>query len=174
MLGDGGVGKSAIRERFLGRAFKSNYLATIGADFATKSITINDISYKLQIWDLAGQQHFSKVRSLYYKGSHAYIIVYDVTRIPSFENVLLWIEEIIQNSNSSNFSITLAANKIDLRIDSDLTHIPKNQGIILQKSIIEKIPSSTIKIFETSAKTNENIEELFLETAKSIIESEDS
>ena len=101
LAGDGAVGKTALRERYLGKGFSSNYMMTIGADFALKEATIREKSIKFQIWDLAGQPRFNSVRELYYRGSHGAMLVFDLTRRESFTNLYLWIDELLKNSGKS-------------------------------------------------------------------------
>ena len=95
LLGDGAVGKTALRKRYLGKQFSSGYVMTIGADFAVKKTEINTNdgtkSVKFQIWDLAGQPRFNSVRELYYKGSHGGLLVFDITRRDSFSNLNSWV-----------------------------------------------------------------------------------
>jgi GTPase SAR1 family protein len=98
LLGDGGVGKTSLRERFLGKGFQSGYILTIGADFAVQDLNIDGQQYKFQIWDLAGQQRFSAVRALYYKGSHGAILVFDNTRPESLYNLGGILDQFIQSS----------------------------------------------------------------------------
>ena len=120
LLGDGAVGKTALRLRFMGHGFQSSYLSTIGADFALKEVrtahpkTKEEITTKLQIWDLAGKQHYSNIRSNYYIGAHGAFIVYDVSRRSSFDNISNWIVELKKNIGNK-IPIFIIANKIDLR-----------------------------------------------------------
>ena len=94
LCGDGAVGKTAIRERYLGRGFSASYLQTIGADFSTTERTIEisgPKSVQYQIWDLAGQSEFQAVRGTYYEGCFGALMVFDITRPASFENIPKWI-----------------------------------------------------------------------------------
>jgi small GTP-binding protein len=164
LLGDGAVGKTSLRLRFMGHGFQSSYLSTIGADFSLKDVkTINpsteqEINTKLQIWDLAGQQHYSKIRSNYYVGTHAAFIIFDVSRRTSFDNISNWVSELKKNSNQ-NIPIVIIANKIDLRADSNINFIYKEEG----ERIVEKLSEFENKVFytETSAKSGEGVDEAF-------------
>ncbi|MHA2203636.1 MAG: Rab family GTPase, partial [Candidatus Hodarchaeales archaeon] len=113
LLGDGGVGKTSLRERFLGKGFQSGYILTIGADFAVQNLEIDGTQYKFQIWDLAGQQRFEAVRALYYKGSHGAILVFDRTRPESLFNLENWKRELFTNVGRQIPYIILG-NKSDL------------------------------------------------------------
>ncbi|MFX1513985.1 MAG: Rab family GTPase [Promethearchaeota archaeon] len=115
LLGDGAVGKTSLRERYLGKGFKSGYTMTIGADFAVKESNVDGNEIKFQIWDLAGQPRFSSVRELYYKGSVGGLLVYDCTRPESYQNLDGWIEELWKNNGRGKLPLVLIANKVDLR-----------------------------------------------------------
>ena len=101
LLGDGAVGKTNIRKNYLGQGFTKDHLMTIGADFAAadKVLQIEDKEYNItfQIWDLAGQGTFNQVRSMYYRGVFGALVVFDVTRKNSFDNLSSWIKELYKN-----------------------------------------------------------------------------
>ncbi len=167
LCGDGSVGKTAIRERYLGKGFQSNYMMTIGADFAVKEILGSteageNYSIKCSIWDLSGQLNFKDVRSIYYKGSHAMIMVYDCTNRNSFTNLNFWIEEIKRHTNINNMAMLLIANKKDLREDGK-NHVTTQEGSDLAKKWATTFFSDrwSVPFIETSAKTGENIQEAF-------------
>lgn len=164
LLGDGGVGKTALRERFLGKGFQSSYMMTIGADFAIYNTKINGEDVKLQIWDLAGQERFKEVRSGFYQGVLGALMVYDVTRKESADNLIAWKEELKKYSGIEKSSLVLVANKIDLR-KSHATSLTKRDGKKVSKSL------GNLKYFETSAKDNINVPEAFLDLAQNIFNS---
>ncbi|MHA1542672.1 MAG: Rab family GTPase [Candidatus Hodarchaeales archaeon] len=114
MVGDGGVGKTAVTERFLGKGFSSNYKLTIGVDILTHTTDIDDTSIKYQIWDLAGQQRFEFVRSTFYKGAHGIIMVFDLTRPDTLLNLREWKIEILSNIGKNSIPVVLLGNKSDL------------------------------------------------------------
>ena len=114
LLGEGGVGKTALRQRFLGKGFEASYMMTVGADFAIYKTEINGEEVKLQIWDLAGQERFKEVRSGFYQGTLGALMVYDVTRKDSADNLLNWKEELLKYTKEINPELVLVANKIDL------------------------------------------------------------
>ena len=164
LLGDGGVGKTSLRERFLGKGFQSGYILTIGADFAVQNLPIDGVQYKFQIWDLAGQQRFSAVRALYYKGSHGAILVFDQTRIDSLYNLTKWRDELFANVGREVPYLVLG-NKSDLPEAIDQSDIDK---------FISKVQSENtdipfdVKFLKTSAKSGLNVTEAFEELGLTI------
>ncbi|MHA1975513.1 MAG: Rab family GTPase [Candidatus Hodarchaeales archaeon] len=157
LIGDGGVGKTSLRERFLGKGFQSGYILTIGADFAVQNLTINDIQYKFQIWDLAGQQRFSAVRALYYKGSHGAILVFDQTRLDSLYSLDNWRKELFTNVGRE-IPYVILGNKSDLPGAIDQEQI--DQFVKKSQSETQDIPFS-LKYMKTSAKSGLNVNEAF-------------
>jgi len=162
LIGDGGVGKTAIRERYLGKGFKAQYLLTIGADFAMRDDTIKGEPIRYQIWDLAGQQRFDAVREVYYKGSVGALLVYDVTRPDSYFNTPKWINELWTNNGRGRVPIIVVANKIDMRELSDDTVSPEQGRIFTERLTKLTRPEGFDCYFcETSAKTGVNIQAAF-------------
>ena len=173
LIGDGAVGKTSIRERYLGRGFSANYMMTIGADFALKQIKLDDQTINIQIWDLAGQVHFSKVRTLYYKGLKGLLAVFDVTRDQSYKNILNWINEIkAVIDDTSSIPVILIGNKVDLRIEGEPSHIDPIISGRLTNEISNLMSDGALpaQYIETSAKTGENIDEAFSRLVRTIIE----
>ena len=162
LIGDGGVGKTAIRERYLGKGFKSQYLLTIGADFAMRDDKIGTTPIRYQIWDLAGQQRFDAVREVYYKGCVGALLVYDVTRPDSYFNTPKWINELWGNNGRGRVPIVVVANKIDMRELSDDTVSPE-QGRVFTNRLTDLTKSEGFECnyIETSAKTGVNIQAAF-------------
>ncbi|MFW9991155.1 MAG: GTP-binding protein [Candidatus Odinarchaeota archaeon] len=166
LVGDGAVGKTALRERYIGGTFQSTYLMTIGADFASHKATINEIEAQMQIWDLAGQPRFESVRTLYYKGTMGVLVVYDVTRADTLENVPKWIDECFTHVGKA-IPAVLLANKIDLR-EADPLALTTEQGENLATEMGSKY-SISCQYLETSAKTGENVEKAFEILAREIL-----
>lgn len=158
LLGDGSVGKTALRETFMGKAFTGRYIMTIGADFAIKTINIGNDNIKFQIWDLAGQQRFGAVRSLYYRGSMGALLVFDVTRKDSFDNILSWVNELWDNNGKKKVPMVLLGNKIDLR-NTFPEGTTEQDGQNLAKNLSEICSDGgfCVEYVETSAKTNQNV-----------------
>jgi len=129
LIGDGGVGKTSIRVQYIHRRFTSNYKATIGADFITKDVQLEDgKKVSMQIWDTAGQERFQSLGIAYYRGADACIIVFDVTNPESFNHVLNWQHEFIDKADlkdPSTYPFILIGNKID---DEEERRVSRSQG----------------------------------------------
>jgi len=162
LAGDGAVGKTALRERYLGKGFQAKYLMTIGADFALKESVISGRDLKFQIWDLAGQQRFSAVRSVYYLGCLGALLLFDVTRPETFENLQSWVDEIWKNNGKGHIPLVILGNKVDLR-DQFPNHITDDQA----RSYCAKLSALTegdgfgVHYLPTSAKTGLNVPDSF-------------
>lgn len=169
LLGDGAVGKTSLRDRFMGKAFPTEYLMTIGADFATKSLEIGGRRVKFQIWDLAGQPRFEMVRELYYKGALGGLLVFDVTRPHSFENSTSWIKEVWGNNGKGRIPLVILGNKTDLR-NKVPTSVRAKQAEQLAEELSKICASEgfSISYIETSAKTGENVETAFSALGKAV------
>jgi small GTP-binding protein len=163
LIGDGGVGKTAIRERYLGKGFKSQYVLTIGADFATKDDIVNKIPVRYQIWDLAGQERFDGVRGVYYRGTLGALLVFDVIRPDSYQSIPKWVKELWAHNGKGKVPLIVVGNKIDLRTQSCDNAISTEYG----KSLTEKLTKMTsdagfvCHYIETSAKTGFNVSDAF-------------
>jgi small GTP-binding protein len=160
LLGDSTVGKTTLKNNYIGKGFKTNLLPTLGADFASKTISYEDKSINFQIWDIGGQQSFSQVRKSFYIGGVGGIILYDIQTRASFDNVKYWLHEFQTHSGPQSKSIILIGNKIDLRKNNNNDLITKEEGQSLANEL-SKTFKITITFFETSALTGENIEKAF-------------
>ena len=163
LLGDSGVGKSCIILRYIEDTFSVNLMNSIGVDFKLKNIEIDNKKIKLQIWDTAGQERFRTITTSYYKGAHAIVIVFDITDKDSFEHVNVWMQDIDKFAKAGGMRI-LVGNKCDLEHQRAVT---KDQGN-------EMALKYGIKYIETSAKDTINIEELFVNTAKTLMNKQQS
>ena len=97
LIGDSAVGKSNLLSRYARNEFNNNSKATIGVEFQTQSMEIEGKEVKAQIWDTAGQERFRAVTSAYYRGAVGALIVYDISRRQTFENVNRWLDELKGN-----------------------------------------------------------------------------
>ncbi|KAK1375391.1 RAB GTPase [Heracleum sosnowskyi] len=114
LIGDSGVGKSNLLSRFTRNEFSLESKSTIGVEFATRSITVDEKIIKAQIWDTAGQERYRAITSAYYRGAVGALLVYDVTRNVTFQNVERWLKE-LRDHTDANIVIMLVGNKADLR-----------------------------------------------------------
>lgn len=158
IIGDSGIGKSAILYRFADNIYNEGYISTIGVDFKIKTILINGKIIKLQIWDTAGQERFRTITTSYYRGSHIIFLCYDVTDRESFSNLNMWKNEIKKFANS-NVKVVLCGTKIDLH---SKRQISKEEGIVYAKN-------NGYEFYEVSAKNNRNIDELFEKTSEQLL-----
>eukprot|EP00578_Thalassiosira_sp_NH16_P011694 CAMPEP_0181125808 /NCGR_PEP_ID=MMETSP1071-20121207/27260_1 /TAXON_ID=35127 /ORGANISM="Thalassiosira sp., Strain NH16" /LENGTH=246 /DNA_ID=CAMNT_0023211301 /DNA_START=53 /DNA_END=790 /DNA_ORIENTATION=+ len=114
LLGDSGVGKSNLVFRFTKNEFNKDSKSTIGVEFATKTVQIEDDKLvKAQIWDTAGQERYRSIASSYYRGAVGALLVYDVTDRNSFNHVPMWLKEVEENAEKDCL-IMLVGNKMDL------------------------------------------------------------
>ena len=154
VVGDGGVGKTALTLRFSKGFFTEDYKMTIGVDFHVKTITIDTdegpIRAKLQIWDTGGQERFSSIRPMYYRGSLGALLIFDLTNSASFEHLPQWIEEVRANVKTE-IPLLLVGNKSDL-ID---------QRAISLEEINNFTNNFNLYYMETSAKTGEGVGDCF-------------
>ncbi|CAA6661146.1 unnamed protein product [Spirodela intermedia] len=114
LIGDSGVGKSNLLSRFTRNEFNLESKSTIGVEFATRSLNVDGKVIKAQIWDTAGQERYRAITSAYYRGAVGALLVYDVTRRTTFENVERWLKE-LRDHTDPNIVVMLIGNKSDLR-----------------------------------------------------------
>jgi small GTP-binding protein len=113
LIGDSGVGKSNLLSRFTKNEFNLESKTTIGVEFATKSIEVGNKIIKAQIWDTAGQERYRAITSAYYRGAVAALLVYDITKLHTFQNVEKWLQE-LKDYADDNIVVMLVGNKTDL------------------------------------------------------------
>ncbi|BBN20587.1 Ras-related protein Rab-11A [Marchantia polymorpha subsp. ruderalis] len=150
LIGDSGVGKSNLLSRFTRNEFSLESKSTIGVEFATRSINVDSKLIKAQIWDTAGQERYRAITSAYYRGAVGALLVYDITRHVTFENVERWLKE-LKDHTDSNIVVMLVGNKSDLR---HLRAVSTDDG----QSFSEK---ESLFFMETSALESTNVENAF-------------
>ena len=170
LAGEGAVGKTSLRRSYLGESFITNHLETIGADFASLPKTVNNISILYQIWDIAGQDIFEKVRMMYYRGALGALMVFDATKITTLKKLEKWVKELEQGTERGIVPFFILGNKMDLISKSRRESVSERV-----MKFIEELNSSygskgfKVKYFETSAKTGENVQNAFEELGNEII-----
>ncbi|CAD5166779.1 ras-related protein RIC2 isoform X1 [Musa acuminata AAA Group] len=157
LIGDSGVGKSNLLSRFTKNEFNLESKSTIGVEFATRSISVDGKVLKAQIWDTAGQERYRAITSAYYRGAVGALLVYDVTRRATFENVSRWLRE-LRDHTDPNIVVMLIGNKSDLR---HLVAVPTEDG----KAYAER---ESLYFMETSALDATNVENAFAEVLTQI------
>lgn len=159
LLGNSSVGKTSILLRFSEDTFTEKYLVTVGLNYRVKKLVVEDgQSVKMQIWDTSGEEKFKAIAKNFYRGAHGVLLVYDITNEPSFKAVRGWIEQINENVGNDSNVLVLLGNKCD---DNENRKISKEQGEEIAKMY-------NIPFFETSAKENSNINEVFIFIANQI------
>ena len=156
-LGDQGVGKTSIITRFMYDSYDKNYQATIGIDFLSKTMYLEDRTVRLQLWDTAGQERFRSLIPSYIRDSSVAVIVYDITNRASFLNTSKWIED-VRNERGNDVIIVLVGNKTDL---SEKRQVSVEEGE-------DKSTKEGIMFIESSAKAGFNIKALFRKLANAL------
>ena len=156
-LGEQAVGKTSIITRFMYDTFDNNYQATIGIDFLSKTMYLDDRTVRLQLWDTAGQERFRSLIPSYIRDSSVAVVVYDVTNKASFSNCDKWIED-VRAERGGEVVIMLVGNKTDL---SDKRQVTADEGEAKAKKL-------NVLFIETSAKSNQNIKQMFRKLAEAL------
>ena len=155
VIGDSGVGKSCLTNKAIKNIFEENYSATVGFEFCTFNIKINNKIIKLQIWDTCGQELYRSLITNFYRNTSFAVIVYAINSENSFNDIDMWLKELRTNSNP-DVKIILIGNKMDLEKERKIS---KEQGELYAKN------NNLIKFYETSAKNGINVQSTFVEIA---------
>jgi len=153
--------------QYVNRKFSIQYKATIGADFLTKEVYVDERNVTMQIWDTAGQERFQSLGVAFYRGADCCVLVFDVNNVKSFETLDSWRDEfLIQASprDPEHFPFVVLGNKVDLE---------DTKRMVFQKRALTWCQSKgNIPYFETSAKENINVEQAFQTVAKNALSQE--
>jgi small GTP-binding protein len=150
LIGDSGVGKSNLLSRFTRNEFNLESKTTIGVEFATKSIQVDAKTIKAQIWDTAGQERYRAITSAYYRGAVGALLVYDISKHVTFENVERWLKE-LRDHAEPNIVVMLVGNKSDLR---HRRAVPTEDAMLFAEN-------NNLAFIETSALDATGVEEAF-------------
>eukprot|EP00041_Stephanoeca_diplocostata_P019402 m.418713 g.418713 ORF g.418713 m.418713 type:complete len:200 (+) comp21294_c0_seq3:333-932(+) len=163
ILGNGGVGKSSLMNRFVNNEFDSQSFHTIGVEFLNKDLNIDGDTYTMQIWDTAGQERFKSLRTPFYRGADCCILCYDVTDVPSFENLSMWKKEFTHYADVRDvdtFPFVLLGNKIDCS--------PEERKVERADAEAWCQANAEMPYYETSAKDNIDVERAFVAAAEQV------
>lgn len=158
MLGLWGAGKTSLVSRFVDQAFSEDYHATLGVKMDTKQVKVDDREIKMVLWDLAGSEGSFSLPKHFLSGSAAYVLVLDCTREESVSKGAEIIQEIKNVVGDIPFIVAL--NKMDL--DGSITEAAA-------RTVLDKVTSQPVKILPTSAKTGENVENIFQRLAQTLL-----
>ena len=156
-LGGQCVGKTSLITRFMYDSFDSTYQATIGIDFLSKTMYLEDRTVRLQLWDTAGQERFRSLIPSYIRDSSVAVVVYDITNIASFSETDKWIED-VRTQRGDDVFIVLVGNKTDLE---------ENRKVSVKEGE-KKAREMDLMFVETSAKSGYNVKRLFRIVAQSL------
>ncbi|KAL7830059.1 hypothetical protein SRHO_G00311860 [Serrasalmus rhombeus] len=157
LIGESGVGKSNLLSRFTKNEFNHDSRTTIGVEFSTRSIQVDTLTIKAQIWDTAGLERYRAITSAYYRGAVGALLVYDVTKHLTYENVERWLKELYDHADP-HIVVMLVGNKSDLAAQRT---VPTEEA----KSYAE---DKGLLFMETSALESTNVESAFLEVLTAI------
>ncbi|ORX88531.1 small GTPase [Basidiobolus meristosporus CBS 931.73] len=150
LIGDSGVGKSNLLSRFTRNEFNLESKSTIGVEFATRTIQVEGKTIKAQIWDTAGQERYRAITSAYYRGAVGALLVYDIAKHVTYENVNRWLKELRDHADN-NIVVMLVGNKSDLR---HLRAVPTDEAK-------QYSTENQLSFIETSALDSSNVELAF-------------
>ncbi|ORY40799.1 hypothetical protein BCR33DRAFT_758496 [Rhizoclosmatium globosum] len=167
ILGDSGVGKTSLMNQYVNRKFSNQYKATIGADFLTKDVVVDDKTVTTQIWDTAGQERFQSLGVAFYRGADCCVLVFDVTNSKSFDQLDSWRDEFLLQSSPKDpdtFPFVVVGNKVDLE---------ESRRQVSQKRALQWcLQKGNIPYFETSAKEAINVDLAFQTMARNALDQE--
>lgn len=156
-LGEQSVGKTSLITRFMYDSFDNTYQATIGIDFLSKTMYLEDRTVRLQLWDTAGQERFRSLIPSYIRDSTVAVIVFDITNSNSFRQTSKWIDD-VRTERGSDVIIMLVGNKTDL---ADKRQVTTEEGE-------QKAKELNVMFIETSAKAGHNVKQLFRRVAAAL------
>ncbi|EDO39137.1 predicted protein [Nematostella vectensis] len=151
LIGDSGVGKTCILCRFANDEFNKSHISTIGIDFKMKTLMVDGKRIRIQMWDTAGQERYETITTQYYRRAQGIILVYDITRLDTFQNIRKWLRYVDEHA-STNVQTLLLGNKCDI----------EQQRIVGKELGVKLASERNIHFYETSAYSNTNIDDVSL------------
>lgn len=154
LLGDGGVGKSSLMNRFVSNKFDAQSFHTIGVEFLNKDTVVSGEHYTMQIWDTAGQERFKSLRTPFYRGADCCLLTFAVDDLQSFRNLNMWKREFLYYADiqdADSFPFVILGNKIDM----------PNRAVSSDEARQWCLSNASIPYFETSAKDSTNVDAAF-------------
>lgn len=155
IIGDCNVGKTSIIKRYLYNKFTTQTDSTIGASFSCTRREEKDRYKKLDIWDTAGQERYRTIINIYYRGADACILVCDLTKKDSIDNLEYWIKDLLERTDNKEIEVILVGNKTDILRDQGI------EEVIASEKMIDLSKKYNYPIFLTSALDSSNIEKMF-------------
>ena len=162
LLGDGGVGKSSLIQRFVSNKFDPSLFHTIGVEFLNKDLEVEGERYTLQIWDTAGQERFKSLRTPFYRGTDCCLLTYAIDDPQSFQNIAMWKKEFLYYADvkdPENFPFVVLGNKSDLLSE---------RKVSLDEATVWCEQNAKLPHFETSAKDAVNVDLAFVAAIKRV------
>ena len=159
LIGDSGVGKTNILNRYVNDTFSETTKSTVGVELGTKVEEYNNTKIKVQIWDTAGQERYKSITKTYYKGAKGAFIVYDITNKDTFKNVDKWIQD-LREFGEDDAAILIVGNKSDLEEKREVT----------AEEVKKKAEIYKMAYCETSALKSKNIDYAFQTLIKLVAE----
>ena len=167
LLGDGGVGKSSLMNRFVSNKFDAQSFHTIGVEFLNKDVEVDGEHYRMQIWDTAGQERFKSLRTPFYRGADCCLLTFSVEDMQSFRNLSMWKSEFLYYADikdGNNFPFVIIGNKVDV----------ENRLVSVDDARDWCNTNGHTPYFETSAKDSTNVNEAFKAAVKRLKELDDA
>ncbi|XP_065196243.1 ras-related protein Rab-3-like [Sycon ciliatum] len=161
IVGNSGVGKTALLFRYVDNSFSEAFISTVGIDFKVKTVVRQGKKIKLQIWDTAGQERYKAITSAYFRGAMGFLLVFDIMNRESFDSVRNWCSD-ITSSSWTHAQMVLVGNKKDLA-EIGARQVSKSEA----ESLAEEL---RIQYFETSAKENIDVSEAFTSLVDSVLD----
>ncbi|XP_054157068.1 ras-related protein Rab-5A-like [Oppia nitens] len=159
IVGTFGVGKTSLMIQHFDRQFTADPKTTVGVDFRQRKFHLNSASVILEVWDTAGEEKYSNIVQIYYRGAHAVVAVYDIRKRSTYTRALQYIKE-INNQAVPPLVIVLVGNKQDLSSEREVDY----------ESTLKYASARNLIFMETSAKCNSNVDQLFESVAERLVE----